>query len=652
MSSDHDPNAAFSLASIEVHPSRNLLVTESAEIRVEPRLMDVLGMLAERPAEVVARDALIERLWVSDYGADEGLTRAVSRLRKVLRDAGVPGEAIETIKKRGYRLATPVEPIANAAALPGAPLSTSRSGFALWLGIAGALLVALLLWHFRAPAPVDSAESPTLAVLPFQTLSDDTNDRYVGTGVAEELLNKLAGITDLRVIARTSAFADDPDDDNIALAERLGADHLLTGSVRRDGERMRITAQLRRVDDLVSLWSETYELDTTALFDIEDTIVLEIAQTLQVRLGVGAATDRADGAGINAAAYDQYLQGLRLWGDRMRRNTNRSDALAAFERAVSFDPNFADAWAGLGTVAAFSVGSPQSRDQVAFSKKTEAALLTALSLDPDNVKANAALAVFHSTQRIDIEKADLYLRKAQSIAPNAASTHYASTWVYRLLGNAEAALAAIDRTIALDPLNPALPGSRAAILIELGRFDEAMAIFDACFEVRCMGEGFIAFGSTAAILSEDAEHLNRWRPRMAAFAEILSTQSDEQKPNVAKVLPAFMAVGFGSENAEQQIEGFRQLMAEELITDSIGSWGPTLAPFLPVETVMDALHLAYERGELFGAVFTLTPLYGVNDWPEEVLRHPRYRELWERPGMPELAARWRLQESTAGLPRE
>ncbi len=299
-----------------------------------------------------------------------------------------------------------------------------------------------------------------MAVLPFEALSRDDSDAYFGKGIAEELLNSLARFPDLSVVARTSAFAlDDAELGAVTVGERLGVAHIVRGSVRRAGERIRVTVQLVRTADGVSLWSNTYESNATDLFAIEDEIVREIARTMQVRLGVGAGAVRSSDAGVAPSAYEQYLQGLALWGDRMRRDDTRARALAAFERAVAFDPDFADAWAGIGIVGAFSAGSPLSRDRTAFKRRTANAFATALRLDENNALAHAGLAFWHVSQSIDIEAARHHLDRAMALAPNAAQTHYAAAAVHRALGDADRALAAYDRAIALDPLNamPCVP---------------------------------------------------------------------------------------------------------------------------------------------------------------------------------------------------
>lgn len=660
----------FQLGAFHVDPARNVMALDQIEYSLEPRIMDVLCVLAEAQGEVVPRSTLIERLWRVEYGADESLTRAISMIRKVVREAGETDAYIETIKKRGYRLLKPATtPAATVEIRPAEPVKDegrerrvairSRRRRPPIIALIGVLVVSAALGlivlrgnHPGEDTPSASPVEKSVAVLPFQALSNDDSDAYFGNGIAEELLNSLARFPDLKVAARTSAFAlDGMDLGAVRVGESLGVTNVVQGSVRRAGNRVRVTVKLIRTSDGENLWSNTYESDAADLFGIEDEIVRAISATLQVRLGVGAGAGRSGGAGVDPLAYEQYLQGLTLWGDRMRKDGTRAGALAAFERAVAFDPEFGDAWAGIGVVGALSAGSPLSRESATFRQKTENAFKRALELDSNNAVAHAGLATWHVSQRIDIAAARHHLERAMELAPNAAQTQYAAATVYRALGDADRALAAYDRAIALDPLNNVIKRVRAELLVLVGRGQEGMDFFDACHAQNCLGEGFVHFATTAAILHSDPGRMANWLPVLNAFDEKIGQIPEHKKPLVTRVIAAFFSAKLGRPDAGAQVERVRVLYANELITDTPGIWAPTFASFLPRETLMNTLHLAYERGDLFSASFAFSPLYGANPYPDWVLRHPRYHELWARPGMADLAAEWRASGQTAGLPK-
>ncbi|MEL6364534.1 MAG: winged helix-turn-helix domain-containing protein [Pseudomonadota bacterium] len=666
---------AFRIGAVEIAPDRNLLTGSGGEEALEPRVMDVLCALAEADGAVCAREALIDAVWGVQYGADESLTRAISLIRKSMRAAGEVRPVVETIPKRGYRLALPVEAASDAPGLespqpvalqPDSPaqrtVAAGRRVFdrrTLAAGLAALMAVAVLSLAFSlrgdgdpSRTQLDAAAPKSVAVLPFTALSEDESDAYFGKGLAEELLNALGRFPDLHVAARTSAFSfDGSADDAAQAAERLGVAYTVTGSVRRLDERVRATARLQRMEDGAVLWTETYETDEQGLFTIEDDIVREVAAALQARLGVGASAGRASGDGIDPIAYEQYLEGLALWGDRMRKDDTRARALAAFERAVAFDPDFADAWAAIGVVGAYSAGSPLARDRKAFRARAEASFLRALEIDGTNARAHAGLAICYVSQRIDVGAARAHLASALDLAPNAAQTHVASAWFHRTLGDADAAMAALDRAIALDPLNMVLRRVRAEFQVSTGDADEAFVFLDACRRAHCLGEGFIAYAAAAAVFSGDPDRMRDWAPAIAAFEKRLVSIPDARKPHVARINPAFFSIRLDRPDKNEQIKRIRRIFEGEQITDTIGMWGPTLADILPDEQILDLLHLAYERGDLFSTTFAETPLYGVNPYPDWVLEHPRYHALWERPGMGELAAALRGNGVDAGLPR-
>ncbi len=664
----------FSIGALHVVPKRNRLVRDGVEHALEPRVMDVFCVLAENGEQVTSRRDLTDRIWRVEFGADEGLTRAVSVLRRVIRDTGDNDVYVETIPKRGYRLTRPVvrsvdpsegQAIETESAAPpsaetaaNAKTATTHRRLLVVALVVAAVSATVATWQVLRDHQVDDRPDLTghttrksVAVLPFVALSDDSGDDYFGKGVAEELLNALARFPNLNVAARASAFTFGGETEDIrTTATRLGVANVITGSVRRSLDRIRVSVQLFRADGS-SLWANTYEASTADLFAVEDEVVRDIARALQVRLGVGAGAARAPREGVDPIAFEQYLSGLKLWGDRMRMDGHRERALMAFQRAVAFDPGFADAWAAIGVVGAYSAGSPLSRNREAFRTRTEDAFARALRLDGDNLLAHAGLAVWRVTQSVDVAAARRHLRRAFELAPNAAPTHLASAWYHHALGDGEAALAAYDRAVALDPLNTVLRRVRAEHLVMIGHTDEGFEFLDACQAERCLGEGFVAFASAAAVFSGDPRRMEEWRPILDAFEARIAGIPASRKPHVARIMPAFFSIRLHRDDAEAQRQRVQTLLERERITDTIGIWGPTLASHLPQELVIDLLHLAYERGDLFSTTFAFSALYGVNPYPDWLLQHPRYHELWARPGMKALAAAWRRAGRTAGLPK-
>ncbi len=489
----------------------------------------------------------------------------------------------------------------------------------------------------------------SIAVLPFEAMSTEVSDMHLGRAIAEETLNRLAKIQELKVSARTSAFAlSDSGMDIKQIGSQLGVAHVLEGSVRRSGEKIRVTAQLIRTSDGYHMWTETFEPELADLFLVEDRIVAEISRTLQIRLGVGIGAGKPTGEGIDLQAYEAYLNGLALSSLRMRNDSNRIRAYRSFQRATELDPDFAQAWAEILDVNVFSKGSPLSRDKEKYSQTIDHALERALTLDPDNVDALVSGSFWLSREKLDLQGAREFLERAHKIDPKKAEFGYASYWLF--VGELERAIAIVDKMAADDPLNYGFLRARADVLSTIGRHDDAMKFYNECQADRCLREGFIPFGTNVAVMSRDEAEMATWEKHWKGFSAFVKFVPKSELPNVVTVIPAYYATEFGDPEAEQLQQEMIELFKTDPVTDTIGQWGPTFARFMPMDLFIDTLELAYERGDLFGASFDMMPFYGENNYPDELLMHPRYHALWERPGLKELEALRRANGYTHGLP--
>jgi TolB-like protein/tetratricopeptide (TPR) repeat protein len=496
----------------------------------------------------------------------------------------------------------------------------------------------------------DTAEMTTeasIAVLPFADFSPAGDQQYFSDGIAEELLNALAQFPGLRVAARTSAFSFRGDDVDLrAVGEALGVAHVLEGSVRRSGDRLRITAQLIRVSDGFHLWSQTYDRTLTDVFAVQDEIVRELSRVLQVRLGVGGGEGRVGAAGVNPQAYEQYLRGLSLWGDR-EDDTNRRNAYLAFKRATEYDPDFADAWAALGM--AISRSGPVAlagRTPAESSREALDALEHALQLNPEAARTHAALAAYYSSLRLDIERATFHARRAMEIAPNAAFTNYALADVLASRGEIDEAGRALDRAISMDPINPTIRRVGAELLGMYGRGENMLTGPEHC-------EGQTSYPICLAAQFRAALHAEN----SAAIAVILDEMAGiEPTPEerLGLVSPEFETVAdFHTAMAAFFLGGDDELAARftRMALDSQAIWvrrAQLLAEAGYIDQALDVLIAGYHKGWDADIVWHLTE--GVFEFPEALRRHPRYHEYWSLPGMAEFAAVRRANGQSAGLP--
>jgi len=291
-------------------------------------------------------------------------------------------------------------------------------------------------------APVASEVSPkSVAVLPFVNMSGDPKNEFFSDGITEEILNALAQIADLKVAARTSAFAFKGKDIDLRhVGEVLAVAHVLEGSVQRSGDDVRITAQLIDARSGFHLWSERYDRKLTNIFAVEDEISKAIADKLQLQL----AGARAPGTGNtdDAQAHELYLIGLSLLAAR---GPGLRDAIAAFGKAVELDPQYAQAWGALAEAEQL-LPSYTNGDLEAGMARAETAAQRALGIDPDTVSAIVAMANVYA-HRMDWARTDATFRRALALAPNNLAIIQGKVGSWLSQGRLDSARAVIARAL-------------------------------------------------------------------------------------------------------------------------------------------------------------------------------------------------------------
>lgn len=369
---------------------------ERVRLQVQPFL--VLALLLERAGNVVTRDELRQKLWPSSVYVDfdHGLNNAIARLREAVGDeAGTP-RYIETLPRIGYRFIYPITDREQSTAAPverqrSRRLGTSLAALAI---VAAALLAAWLVYRAREPAraPVIPGEA-SIAVLPFVSMSADAENDYFADGLTEELTQKLAGIRGLKVAGRTSAFYfKGRSEPTAAIAKALHVNHLLEGSVRRSGERIRITAQLIDARDGYHLWSQTFDRNLTDIFQIQEDIALAVASALEIKLASDEAMRLRRRGTDDAEAYRLYVIAMAyLRGITVARDLEYAKSL--LEKALARDPRFAAAHAAIAQYH-FKRALPALADIERDAQLGLAAAERAITLDPDSSEALDADANF------------------------------------------------------------------------------------------------------------------------------------------------------------------------------------------------------------------------------------------------------------------
>jgi TolB-like protein len=321
----------------------------------------------------------------------------------------------------------------------------------------------------RAGAPA----APSIAVLPFVNMSADPDNEYFSDGISEELLNLLAQVPRLQVAARTSSFAfRNRDEDAIQIGRQLRVGHILEGSVRKDGSRVRITAQLIEAGQGFHVWSDAYDRDLVDVFAVQDEIARAIVNALEPHLGIApdAHTARAT-VTRDPRVHDLYLLGLRDW--HRRENALRS-ALERFREAARLDTAYAPAHAGMAlTYAVLPMYGDFPVDEAIRLGK--AAAQRALALTPDMPEAYAALGQIAQNYEWDWTAAEQSYDRALELNPNYATAHMWRCELFSSLGRSADALRACRRGLALDPLAPVAYNQHGAAFMFAGQHDSARA---------------------------------------------------------------------------------------------------------------------------------------------------------------------------------
>jgi TolB-like protein/DNA-binding winged helix-turn-helix (wHTH) protein len=402
------------------------------EVRLGGKALALLRALMERPQTLVTKDQLFESVWPGLAVSESVLTTAVKEIRQALDDDARNPQLIQTVYGRGYRFLPDVQLNDEVASEGQAPLRRSTPwlrDWRIWGGFAAlALLVAAAAMFFMRPGGDEPAEATALAahpksiaVLPFEDLSPGRDQKWFADGLTEEILNSLARTPDLHVAARTSTMSIEADDIR-EIGRRLNVAHVLEGSVRRDGDRLRVTAQLIRASDGFHLWSQNYDRPMRDAVSIQEDIAVAIAHALKTVMSPESLQAMVRLGTRSVEAYEEYLKALSY--DRRSLETGDDNfarlSAEAFERARAVDPGFAAAqweaaqyWFGNATrIGASQTERRGTEDQrlKEYLVRVDAAIASSRGR-PENFKYRSARALMDLRFREALRLMQLYLRE-------------------------------------------------------------------------------------------------------------------------------------------------------------------------------------------------------------------------------------------------
>lgn len=353
-------------------------------------------------------------------------------------------------------------------------------------------------WQSRPDLQENNEDGETVAstaVLPFVNLNRDEEGEILGDGLTEELINALTRVVGLQVVARTSAFQFKGKNVDVrTVGRRLGVQTILEGSLRRAGDRIRVTAQLIKVADGCHLWSERFDGRMTDLFDVQEEMARAIVAALRVKLGTGRITPEY---GRDVEAYSLYLEGRYHCNRRTR--TGFLKAVECFERALGRDDRMAAAWAGLADCHAF-LGQLAGISLMEAGPRAKAAALKALEIDDTLPDSHCTLGFLAAVLDYDWQGAEAHFRRALQLHPQHAASHlWYGGHVLAATGRLEEAAVHARRAWELDPLSPPAMSSVGAAWLMLRQPDQAVSAcqktleVDPCYPLayRWMGEAYL-----------------------------------------------------------------------------------------------------------------------------------------------------------------
>lgn len=482
--------------------TNHILWRNGERVPVAPKDFDVLAYLVEHAGRVATQDEILDAVWSETHVNPEVLRKYILEIRKILGDRHDKPEFIETVPKRGYRFVADVtdENVAEQARparphdadaqdtemevrseTPGSDQEVPSGKGTLWKVVIVpvlALVAAAGIGGFRFAhngVKPSSLSEPSIAVLPFADMSPTKDQEYFADGLSEQLIHDLAKVPGLKVVARSSAFQFKGRNEDVRdVGRKLGVAHVLEGSVRRDGNHVRITAELIKTDDGFQLWSQTYDRQTKDILAVQDEIALATTEALQLRL-LGANGQRlaSNLRSANPEAYQAYLEGQYF----IARGDDKPDlekALSYADQAVKLDASYAPAWAQqalvLETMASYSL----IENSYGYRRARESAEKS-ISLDPNLAEGYMVMGLIQTDHDWDWESADETFRRAGLLEPGSGEVLANRAYLARSLGHLDDAVRLHREAIALDPLSADFHLLLGYELYFMGRSEEALA---------------------------------------------------------------------------------------------------------------------------------------------------------------------------------
>jgi TolB-like protein/DNA-binding winged helix-turn-helix (wHTH) protein/Tfp pilus assembly protein PilF len=470
-------NCFYDFGAFRLDPVERVLLSAGKRVSLTPKAFETLLVLIENAGHILEKDDLLKRVWPNTFVEEGTLARNISTLRKALGDGPEGQTYIETVPRRGYCFAALVqqvpydEPGDSAGDAVRQQITTRAEPRASWpprwLLATGLLAVlfggAYVFWQRSHSAP---AQPVMLVVLPFENLSGDPAQDYLGDGLTEEMITQLGQLRPdgLGVIARTTAMTYQGTHKSVAeIGRELHVDYVIEGSVRRAGTRVRVSAQLISVPDQTHLWAENYERDIRDLLSVESEVAGQIADQVEIKLTPAARQRLASARPVNPEENELYLKGRYFWNKRTMDSTSK--ARDYFARAIALDASDARSYAALAETYSGS-------NWADLRQYAAPAVAKAIELDdtlPEAHTSNAILKMY----AYDWAGAEQEFYRALRLDPNSANALVWHSVLLETEGRVDEGIAEAHRALSLDPLSAVANQAWGTTLFFARRYDEA-----------------------------------------------------------------------------------------------------------------------------------------------------------------------------------
>jgi len=475
-------------------PEAGQLWRGDTEIRLTPRALALLAVLAERPMQVVTKQELIEQVWEGKAVGDDALTSCMQELRRALGDDPHNPRLIETRHRRGYRWLVPAAPASAEVSAKDVP-----------------------------PSP-ELPDKPSIAVLPFLNLCDDDGQQHFVDGLVEDIIVALSRIRWLFVIARNSSFTfRGLDVDVKRVGRELGVRYVLEGSIRKAASRIRLSGQLVEAATGMHVWAERFEGSTEDVFELQDQMTARIVGALMPELS-RAEDERARRKPIERLdAYDLELRGRASYMLHTREGVE--EALPLFLRAIELDPRSATAHGRAAQCyaprRAYRAGSLTPADIENANRLARRAWV----LDENDAIAVGTAGVALALAVGDLDSGAAYLERALALNPNAASSWSNNGWIQIWTGRPECAIDRFQRAMRLSPVDPLLHDMEAGTAFAHyvgGRYEEASLWADRALQKHPVFHPGLRVGAAAAAMAGRLQEAKRLCGRLRALDPTLT----------------------------------------------------------------------------------------------------------------------------------